>query len=224
MVYQPQITSPVVQNYINQAILITMNKAAEDTLRRYILFVARKLIDELRYDEYPKEWSTEPLASLLPVLYELFGSYSSDLRDTIKEAIEHHSVDRLQDIHASFFKKDDQYFRDEALAAKPITFSPYWAEDFSQAPNSLSGKVHTILQAKLAPGVIDCFAQLKKSQENEHRTLEHLVHAIEPLALYLYSPEITTLANDMIEYADYWRELPDEDREAFANKVKSYSA
>jgi hypothetical protein len=174
-----------------------------------LLVLARSLVEELRYINYPQEWGREPLDILLPFIYDVLDLHPGDLGAIIKRALRNNHISQLEAAHSKYFSKNQQYFMDlydmYALQTSTQVSGVELSGDITKAKLDVNKKV----LADLAVAVINTFAGLDAAQENAHRTLEKVCFAMP--AVY-YANSLVGIGFDIAEYADQWRGLSTKER------------
>jgi len=183
----------------------------ENNLHTALLVFARKFVDEMRYINYPAEWSREPLASLVGRLVTLLnyhpGCLGDHIQNSYKRTFPKMSRGNLNQLTTGPFAITADYFSDEYAAWELAHSKP---APVDQIP----------LQALLrrtASDIVDTFAELKPAQENEHRTLERICFNLKPVYNMVRGAE--SIGWDLAEYADHWRTLDRAAREELARSL-----
>lgn len=178
--------------------------------------LARALVREMSHGQYPTEWSRPPLNELLPLLYELLNYHPAHLGQIIRRAYnntfpisESGNINQLGYNHKRLFGFSEKRYQDEYKVRKLTKYSG----DIT----FLNDRIPSNLMREIAERTIDIFTQLKPDQENEHRTLEHLVGNIYPL--FTLDEDMGSIGFDLIEYSDFWRQMNNEDRVKLAKKI-----
>ncbi len=159
---------------------------------------------------------------MFPTLCNLLDLHPKKLGGIIKTAYDHtfpevksNNVNQLA-VRFSVFSKDRQYYIDHYRVWLLIEQTPVWGINLSA--NEIQGeKLH---QKELLSGLFFSITKtlsiLNSSQENEHRTLEHICYALVPV---YYSYGLVGLGFNLFEYADQWRRLTDEDRQKLMSEL-----
>ena len=191
-------------------VIMTFNNT--DSLDKALLVFARQLVDEMRYINYPQEWSRSPLMDLLPIFFDVLNYHPARLGDIVKIAYERtfpvvqndninqlgvKMIDSTKDYE--LFSKSREYYLDEYEVRE-------LCGNITAAKNDeLANKLRKTYKA-----IINTFADLTSNQENEHRTLERVCLAMEPV--YARLQGMKEVGFDLAEYADQWRNLPVDER------------
>lgn len=85
-------------------------------------------------------------------------------------------------------------------------------------PTTLASSVETILEKELMPKILAAFVKLHRTDEHENHTLVNVVKALDPLGSYL-RPAGDSLTFAMNEHVRSWRTIPDDTRNALAEKI-----
>jgi hypothetical protein len=181
-------------------------------LDKALLVFARHLADEMRYINYPKEWSGRPLTELLPKLFEVLNHHPEKLGDIVRVAYERtfptpqrgninqlgsKMVEPTKDYE--LFGKTRQYYLDE-----------YEAIDSSREVSTVKNDPLAVKLDELYSAIVNTFAGLTPAQENEHRTLERVCFALAPV--YRCIEQTKEIGFDLAEYTDQWRNMPSDER------------
>ena len=181
-----------------------------------LLVFARQLVDEMRYINYPNEWSRPPLKDLLPQLLQLLDHHPKQLGSIIEQAYTRTfpepktgNINQLNTDYPDLFDATTKdYYLDQYETQQLLKYSPDSSEPISQLQPGLKA---------LANSIIDTFASLDAHQENEHRTLERICYALEPIYRLAIPGSDITFA--LIEYADTWRNLAADERKELSGKL-----
>lgn len=177
-----------------------------------LLVFARHLVDEMRYINYPKEWSRSPLKDLLPRFYDVLNYHPEKLGDLVRHAYEH-TFPEAQNGNVNqlggkmfeptkgheLFGKTREYYLDEYEIMEPHS------DVVALENDRLASKLRELFMV-----VIDTFAGLTSEQENEHRTLERICFALAPV--YIRVQGTKDVGWELAEHADYWRNLSADER------------
>lgn len=179
-----------------------------------LLVFARKLSDELKYINYPLEWSRPPLSELLPKFWVLLNHHSMHLGDMLKDSYaltvpktQSGNINQLDTLHPELFgHSKNLLLMDYDVIGITKTHSEY-SSDIIPTP---------VLQ-DCAISVIKTYGELTESQENEHRTLERVCYAIHPI--FALNNSVRHIGWDLAEHADMWRKLKKSERRKLAQKL-----
>lgn len=190
-------------------------------LNKALLVFARHLVDEMRYTNYPHEWSHAPLKDLLPKFFNVLNYHPDRLGDILQNAYnrtfpktQRGNINQL-DVKMveptkeyELFGKTRDYYLDEFETTEVYSNVPAIEND------ELSSELKELFKT-----IVNTFAQLTPPQENEHRTLERVCFALAPV--YAHVQGMEDIGSDLAEYADQWRHLESEERLRFANQLIS---
>lgn len=199
------------------------NKATKELT---LLHLARVLADELRYINYPKEWSNVPLTNVFSCLVIVLNHHPDKLGDIVEDAFKktlpkatQGSINQLDNIHPKLFGKDRQYYLDMYDVKHFESSIPVFGVNLSGEISGLD-KADTAKQSitNLATTIVNAFESLSAGKIDEHRTLEHVTFAVTPVC---YASGLVGIGFDLSEYADQWRTLHTEERKRLATDITS---
>lgn len=191
-----------------------------------LLNLARVLADELRYINYPKEWSNAPLKNVFSCLVSVLNNHPAKLGNILEDAFEktlpkttQGNVNQLNSIHTKLFGKDRQYYLDMYDVKHFESSVTIFGVDLSHEISGLDkDDTEKQLIASLATTIVNAFKSLSADKIDEHRTLEHVTYAVTPVC---YASGLVGIGFDLSEYADQWRTLNGEERKHLAADITS---
>lgn len=189
---------------------MTYTAPTAKTVNTIMLVLARHLVNELSYRNYPDEWLHPPLQSLLPHFYNILNHHPERIGAVLEQSINSGKINQLRHEYPQLFKPTRQYYLDE-YTVKERGLQGYW--------NGRPERPEILPRSELrtaAEALIQLFSILHIEQENEHRTLENISY---PFALLLDACGEYDAAFDTEEYADQWRNLTAIERERLSSDI-----
>lgn len=200
--------------------MITDQKIQEVTL----LMLAREIVKQLSYINYPDEWSRKPLASIWPHLVSVLDIHPMKVGQIVDDAYRKTvpsknagNINQLDRLQPALFAKDRQYFIDAYEVQSFMRTTNTTGRDLHDSTsNSLDASKRKI--ANLVSAELQAFDKLSPEQENEHRTLETICFATAPVC---HAFGLAGIGFDISEYADQWRTLDAAERNKLLSSIRS---
>lgn len=185
----------------------------QDIIHRHLLILAQKLAQEMQYKAYPQEWSKQPLADILPLLFQVLNYHPGKLGDILQKAYlltfpkpQKGNVNQLSQVAPEYFLHNKQYYLN--LYEAEVTRLPD-KQTYVSLPINIEDVLH-----ELGIRILDVYASTAIEDENTYRTLNTIVDSLYPL--FTRSGRLRQFGFDLWEFQDYWPKMSQGERKDFA--------
>lgn len=182
---------------------------------RHLLILARKLASQMRHNGYPREWARQPLADILPLLFQVLNYHPGKLGDTLQKAYsltfpkaQRGNLNQLSQVMPRYFSDNKQYYLD--LYEAKVTRLPD-----ERVRVVLPEGMENVLRA-LGDKIVNIYASTAIEDENTYRTLNIVVDYLHPL--FVRTESLRQFGFNLWEFQDYWPKMSQSERKDFATK------